>query len=281
MSSKILILLAITFIAVLNTIQTVTSYAVTPSETNETTILPALRYEPGELLVRFAAKPDSKQRTLTEKNGILASINAGTIKHSYKLVPGLTLVKLSTDLSVEKALPLLKDAGGILYAEPNYRIKALASLPNDPNFAQQWALHNIGQPHPAEGGGTSFGTPDADIDAPKAWDISTDSDIIVAVIDTGVDYNHPDLAGNMWINPGEDHPPLGVVGPEDFNGVNDDGNTDGNGNPLIDDIYGYDFCTIYGKERDSDPMDDNWHGTHIAGIIGAVGNNNTGVTGVC
>ena len=58
---------------------------------------------------------------------------------------------------------------------------------------------------------------------------TVNGDVIVAVIDSGVDYNHPDLAANMWINPGEDHPPLGVVGPEDFDGINDDGNTDVNG----------------------------------------------------
>lgn len=68
-------------------------------------------------------------------------------------------------------------------------------------------MHNTGQ---------TGGTEDADIDAPEAWDIATDSDIVVAVIDTGIAYDHSDLEANMWINPGEDHPPLGVIGPEDW-----------------------------------------------------------------
>jgi subtilisin family serine protease len=143
-----------------------------------TLIASDLGYKPGELIVRFSSKENGKQRTLAEQNEVLASINAGTIKHSYKLVPGLTLVKLQPDLSVEKVLPLLKNAGGILYAEPNYRIKALADFPDDPNFPQLWGMHNTGQ---------TGGTGDADIDAPEAWNIATDSDIIVAVIDSGVD----------------------------------------------------------------------------------------------
>ena len=181
-------------------------------------------YNPDELILRFAPKETGKQRTLAEKNELLALLNGATVKHSYKLVPGLTVVKLPPNIKVKDAVDNFNKARGILYAEPNYRIKTLSVFPNDPNFDQQWALHNIGQPHPMGGGGNSFGTPDADIDAPEAWGISTNSNIIVAVIDTGVDYNHPDLKANMWINPGEDHPPLGVVGPEDFDGVNDDGN---------------------------------------------------------
>ena len=110
------------------------------------------------------------------------------------------------------------------------------------------------------------GTPDADIDAPEAWEISKGSkDIIVGVIDSGVDYNHPDLAPNMWVNTGE------IPG----NGIDDDKNG------FIDDIHGYDF-----SNNDGDPMDDNsdgdtYHGTHCAGTIGAVGNNSIGVIGVC
>jgi subtilisin family serine protease len=102
---------------------------------------------------------------------------------------------------------------------------------------------------------------DSDIDAPEAWDIHTgDRSILVGVIDTGIDYNHPDLAANMWTNPNE------IAG----NGIDDDGNG------YIDDTRGWDFVN-----NDNDPMDDHYHGTHCAGTIGGVGNNANGVTGVC
>lgn len=139
----------------------------------------------GELLVKFAPKPDGKPRTIAERNQILASIDGGTIKHSYRHVPGLTRIKLSQNDTVEKALVRFKDADGILYAVPNRRIIYASTFPNDPCFPKLWGMHNIGQ-----GGGTR----DADTDAPQAWDIATGSgDIIVAVLDSGVDYNHPDL----------------------------------------------------------------------------------------
>ncbi len=265
-----------------------------PKDYDFTKIPPGADYREGELLVRFIPKSNGKSPTIKEKKKILKSIKGGTLKESYDLVPGLTLVKLPSGKKVAKVLKKFNKTKGIMYAEPNYKLKALSTIPTDPLFGGLWNLNNEGQ-----GGGTD----DADIDAPEAWDICTgSSDIVVAVIDTGVGYNHEDLAANMWINPGEDYPPLGVVGPEDFNGINDDGNCDGEGNPLIDDIYGYDFCTYVSvpegeRERDSDPMDDHiwtwsdgrwarnypYHGTHCAGIIGAVGNNDvpTGITGVC
>jgi subtilisin family serine protease/methionine-rich copper-binding protein CopC len=112
--------------------------------------------------------------------------------------------------------------------------------------------------------------PDADIDAPEAWEINTGSrDILVAVLDTGVFYPHPDLAANMWTNPGESG--LDADGlDKSTNGLDDDGNG------YIDDLRGWDFVN-----NDNDPMDDNFHGTHCAGTIGAVGNNGLGVAGVC
>jgi len=215
-----------------------------------------LPYKEGELLIRFAPKANGAQRTITERNQILSYFNTGTIKHTTKMVPGLSLVKLPEGVTVEAALSRLKDAGEIIYSEPNYRIKIASAFPNDPNFNNLWGMHNTGQ---------TGGTDDADIDAPEAWEIITDSNVIVAVIDSGVDYTHPDLAANMWVNQGE------IPG----NGIDDDGNG------YIDDIYGYDFCTYDDDANDPDPYDDLGHGTHCSGTIGAVGDNNEGVTGVC
>jgi subtilisin family serine protease len=125
------------------------------------------------------------------------------------------------------------------------------AMPSDPSFGSLWGLHNTGQ---------SSGLEDADIDAPEAWSLSTGSrDVIVGVIDSGIDHFHPDLSANMWTNPGE------IPG----NGIDDDGNG------YKDDLRGWDF---YGD--DDDPMDENGHGTHCAGTIGAVGDNGTGVAGV-
>ncbi len=108
------------------------------------------------------------------------------------------------------------------------------------------------------------------IDCPKAWDLSVGTGgVIVAIVDSGIDYTHPDLAANMWVNPGE----TGI----DSNGVNMATNgIDDDANGFVDDVYGWDFCN-----NDNDPMDDHSHGTHCAGQAGAVGNNVTGIVGVC
>lgn len=210
-------------------------------------------YKPGELIARFAAKADGKHHTKVEKNQILSSLGGGAIKRDFKIVPGLSVVKLPAGMTVKNALRTFNKAEGILYAEPNYRVKVLSSIPNDPRFCELWGMHNTGQ---------TGGTPDADIDAPEAWDIANGShEIVVAVIDSGVDYTHADLAPNIWVNEAEANGTPGV---------------DDDGNGYEDDIYGYDFCN-----DDPDPMDDHDHGTHCAGTIGAVGNNGEGVTGVC
>lgn len=133
--------------------------------------------------------------------------------------------------------------------------------PDDPYYGQLWGMNNSGQ---------TGGTPDADIDAAEAWDISTGSrNVLVGIIDTGVDRSHPDLAANMWSNPGETGTD-GNGGDKRSNGIDDDGNG------FIDDWRGWDFVN-----GDNNPDDDHGHGTHVAGTIGAMGGNGTGVTGVC
>ena len=112
-------------------------------------------------------------------------------------------------MTVQAAFEIYQDDPDVEYVEPNY-YRHTSATPNDTYFARLWGLHNTGQY--VRG---SNGTPDADIDAPEAWDITTgSSDIIIAVVDTGVDYSHPDLSDNMWSNTGET--------PD--NGIDDDGN---------------------------------------------------------
>ena len=220
-----------------------------------------LKYVEGELIVRFTPLEDQKLRTNSEKLSVLSSIDGGTISRTSRIVPNLCLIKLPENKTVKDMLQTFNLANGILYAEPNYKLEAFDTTPNDPCYVEQWGLNNIGQ---------TGGVADADIDAPESWDIRRNSDpnIIIAVIDSGVDYNHPDLFDNMWINEPE------------FNGIT---GIDDDGNGYVDDIYGYDFCTWENKQRDSDPFDDatDGHGTLVSGVIGAVGNNGEGITGVC
>jgi len=213
-----------------------------------------LPYKEGELLIRFAPKTNGVQRTTDERNQILSSFNAGTVKKSVRLVPGLSVVKLPDNLKVADALAKLGGKSEILYVEPNYKIKLASTFPDDTRFDELWGMHNTGQ---------TGGTADADIDAPEAWDIITDSNVIVAVLDTGIDYTHPDLAANMWINEAELNGTPGVDDDDPCNGY-------------IDDVYGWDFA-----DDDNNPTDYLGHGTHCAGTIGASGNNDLGVTGVC
>jgi subtilisin family serine protease len=153
-------------------------------------------------------------------------------------------------------------------ADPN-RLPYPCSVPNDPDFNKQWYLNNRGQliwyqiflflgkipiKWPARG------LPDADIDAPEAWEITTGSpDVVIAIFDIGVDYTHPDLAANIWNNADE----------IPNNGIDDDANG------YIDDIRGWDFAN-----NDNDPIDVFGHGTLCAGVVGAVGNNGIGIIGI-
>ncbi|MGD8500909.1 MAG: S8 family peptidase, partial [Phycisphaerales bacterium] len=229
-------------------------------------------YKQNKLIVRFvdlevgAQPPEGPvimgpwtQRTI--RTMISDSILAGAeVDREYDdVAPGLAAVNLPEGTRVVDAVVQFNQSANVLYAEPDYSYKLLLT-PNDPNFPDLWGLDNTGQ---------TGGTDDADIDAPEAWDLHTgDPDIIVAVTDTGIDYTHPDLAANMWVNTAET--PL--------NGLDDDGNG------YVDDIYGYDFAgasAVNSNDSDSDPIDSHFHGTHVAGIIGAVADNNEGVVGVC
>ena len=146
--------------------------------------------------------------------------------------------------STPELLAALRADPAVEAASPNYR-RHLLRQPNDPKFAKLWGMSKI--------------------DAPQAWERSVGSPgVVVAVLDTGVDYRHEDLAANMWRNPGE------IPG----NHIDDDGNG------FVDDVYGYDFAADRSGNNDSDPMDIDSHGTHVAGTIGAVGNNGIGVCGV-
>ncbi|MCB0211363.1 MAG: S8 family serine peptidase, partial [Anaerolineae bacterium] len=206
------------------------------------------KFVPGELLVKLKDGVPSSQI-----NTIHKQLATRTLEH-FKLIDVFHL-KLPDNLDVEKAIKILEKHPLVDFVEPNGLYYLDDTLPNDPEFGEMWGLHNIGQ---------DGGTPDADIDAPEAWDITTGSKtVVVAVIDSGVDRNHEDLADNIWTNPGE----------IPNNGIDDDNNG------FIDDVYGWDF-----SDDDNDPSPAGGgclgHGTHVSGTIGAMGNNNIGVTGV-
>jgi subtilisin family serine protease len=157
-------------------------------------------------------------------------------------------LSLPEGVSVEEALRVYAETPGVSAAQPNY-IYSIDNAPNDPRYSELYGM--------------------AKINAPAAWDSTTGSpSVVVAILDTGMKYTHEDLAANVWTNPGETG--TDAQGHDKAtNGWDDD--FDG----LVDDVHGYDFAN-----NDPDPSDDNGHGTHCAGTIGAVGNNSTGVVGV-
>ncbi|HXX54038.1 MAG TPA: S8 family serine peptidase [Thermodesulfovibrionales bacterium] len=209
------------------------------------------KYKDGEILVKFKAgvATSSSQRTIQR-------LGARTVKR-FSLIPNLEKVKLPDGVSVKDAITTYMSDPNVEYAEPNY-IRYASFLPNDTFFSpQQWALRNDGS--------YASGTAGDDIKAAPAWDITTgSSSVVIAVIDSGIDYNHPDFVGtaglgNIWTNPGE---------------TCSDG-IDHDGNGFINDCRGWNFV-----DDNNNPMDDFGHGTHVAGIIGAAGNNSLGIAGV-
>lgn len=176
-----------------------------------------------------------------------------------ELAPGTDVLKAIADYAADPNVEI---------AEPDY-IAPLELIPNDPDYGQQW---------------THFNALNKDIDTQQSWDLEVgDSTILVGVIDSGLDHDHPDLLANVWVNPGEDLDGDGVPwDPDDMNGIDDDGNA------LVDDLIGYDWMPVQGgcnpsedcNGPDNNPMDFNGHGTHVNGIIGAVTGNAVAVAGI-
>jgi subtilisin family serine protease len=193
-----------------------------------------LLYKPGELLVRFKKGTTEEQvRSLHHGQG------NKTIGKNERM--RLHRVKLKEGVTEEEAIKHYA-ASPLVELVERHALRYPNKIPNDPYLTDQWALQSIS--------------------LPKAWDFAQECpEIIIAVIDTGLDYVHPDLSENIWVNTAEKNGTPGV---------------DDDGNGFIDDVYGWDFA-----DGDATPLDVFRHGTHVAGIIGAKGNNEEGVAGVC
>ncbi len=205
----------------------------------------AADYAPGRMIVRFAEQVSDTVVADWARN------RGGDYLGRLPIIDGAMIELSDRNADMIRTAAAWMADPAVLYAEPDYAVHSHGTFPNDELFSSLWAMHNTGQ---------TGGAVDADIDAPEMWkEFTGSSRVVIASIDTGVDYTHEDLAANMWVNPGE------IAG----DGIDNDGNG------YVDDIYGID--TVNG---DSDPFDDNGHGSHTAGILGGVGNNGIGVAGV-
>ena len=215
---------------------------------------PAEQYVEGEALVTFRPAADftASQKAL-RGHSLQFAEHFGLLSQHRKRESGLvrasgrTTAQLISELSADPEVEL---------AEPNYLRWASSSIPNDTLFPQLWALQNTGQ-----NVNGLVGTAGDDVRFVSAWSLAQASSppVVVAVIDTGVDYTHPDLTPSLWTNPGE----------TPANSADDDGNG------YVDDIFGYDFADGTG-----DPSDSGYHGSHVSGTIAAAGNNLLGISGV-
>lgn len=227
------------------------------------------RFVEGEVIVQY--KPE-----IVENISVFKSVSDNANKRVHpknvsafdsKTIRGVQHNTLPENISVKDAVDLYLKDPNVLWAQPNF-VYRLSRIPNDPRFNEQWAFHNTGQ----SVNGKPSGTPDADIDMPEAWDTFTgpvgSDDVVIALVDTGIDYSHPDLRDNIWTNPGE----MGFdsIGRDKrSNGVDDDGSG------IIDDWHGWNLVDING-----DVSDIEGHGTVCGGAIGAAGDNAIGVSGV-
>lgn len=271
-------------------------------------------YEPGQLVIGLDQESDVSPNDIlqfVQDSGRLPSPIAGPADSLDWDWSGQANDRLIVSLAPNTNIPLLADdisqVDGVQFAEPNYLVSIADTVPNDSRFDDLWGMHNTGQ---------TGGVVDADIDAIEAWDIQTGSyESVVGVIDTGIDYRHPDLYQNIWLNQGEIPPaiapllndadadglitfadlndpsnwlpsgPSGVVSDLNSNGYIDAGDLladptwedgiDNDNNGYVDDFVGWDFLN-----NDNDPFDDHSHGTHVSGTIAATGDNGSGVVGV-
>jgi len=217
----------------------------TPRTTEEIATSESRAHPIPEILVKF--RPGVSQQTINE----LTSRRNDEVEDTIESVPGLEAIDDLDDANALQTVAEYSALPEVEYAEPNFEISfdSTPVLPSDPNFTDQWSLSN---------GGQRGGKVGADISATHAWHVTTgDDDIVIAVLDSGVDYTHTDLANNMWLRPAT-VPPY----------VDDSAGT-------IQDLQGYNAV-----DNNADPMDDNGHGTHCAGIIGAEGGNDIGISGV-
>ncbi len=217
------------------------------------------RVVPGQLIVKYKAGVEQNViQTSLQRAGLRVLRSSEALGFLHCATNTVTVQAANDAVQTCQADP------NIDYVEPNYYLYAVETIPegepfalkqgsprvpNDPRFGEQWNMRNSN---------------DADIDGPEAWATQTGSnDVLVAIIDTGIDYNHEDLQEQMWRNPGESGD-----GKEN-NGVDDDNNG------YKDDYRGWNFVF-----NNNDPYDNNQHGTHCAGMVGAVGNNGKGIAGV-
>ncbi|TGL02150.1 S8 family serine peptidase [Leptospira levettii] len=213
-------------------------------------------FAPDEIVIKF--KPSVSSDEIFNRSRSLGF----QVGHVSKRA-NFTTVKIASNESVADAVTRAKLDPSVEYAEPKYYYYAQATAPNDTDFGKLWGLNNTNQTISSPSyttnnppGASAIGK---DMNVLGAWDVTSNcSSIIIAVLDTGINYNHEDLSANMWD---------GSASCKDK-----DGNTIGGGCPN----HGWDFAS-----GDNDPKDEEGHGSHVAGTIGAVGNNNKGISGVC